>query len=55
MSTTMMTAKSSTTDSEMATTDHTLGRNASAPAAPAREPSAASPQSTIVPPTAVRT
>ncbi|CAK7284570.1 hypothetical protein SGPA1_30443 [Streptomyces misionensis JCM 4497] len=46
MSTTRMTANSSTTDSEMATTDHTLGRSLSRPGGTARTPAR-----TIVPPT----
>jgi hypothetical protein len=45
--TTRMIANSSTTDSEMATTDHTLGRSA----LPARGRDPAHPARTIVPPT----
>ncbi|GGW28563.1 hypothetical protein GCM10010320_04370 [Streptomyces caelestis] len=45
--TTRMIANSSTTDSEMATTDHTLGRSA----LPARGRNPAHPARTIVPPT----
>jgi hypothetical protein len=46
-STTRMIANSSTTDSEMATTDHTLGRSA----LPARRYGPRTPARTIVPPT----
>lgn len=46
-STTRMIANISTTDSEMATTDHTLGRSLSRPA----DASPAHPAGTIVPPT----